>query len=92
MTIKEGNNTLSIMSEKENVNTSLTYHEMFESERKLEEQNNLLYVNSGKTEIAMNYPYFYLGLVVSVAGFILSILFLWWVRRKTVGKLPNQIL
>jgi len=70
----------------------LTYHEMFESERKLEEQNNLLYVNSGKTEIAMNYPYFYLGLVVSVAGFILSILFLWWVRRKTVGKLPNQIL
>ena len=80
--IERENNSLTIVSEKENVNTSLAYHKMFESDRRLKEQNNLLYVNSGTTQITMEYLYYYPGLIASVLALVLAVVFVCGVRKK----------
>lgn len=75
--------TLTITSGTDMVNTSLAYHEMFESNEYIGEENNLLYVNSGTTRINMKFPYFYQGLAAMIVGLFLSILFLAAARRNT---------
>lgn len=82
ITVTGSGNTITITSETDMVNTSLAYHEMFEGSQSIEEENNLLYVHSGTTRIDMKFPYFYLGMGITVVGILLSILFLWTVRKR----------
>lgn len=84
LTFRYDNDVISIIAESDNVNTTLAYHDMFRSEQTLEAHNNLLYVNSGKTEITMCYPYFYQSIVVSLIGFGLLIGLFWWLKRHSV--------
>lgn len=72
ITVSYGNNSITIISQKDGVNTSLAYHKMFSSSRDISEENNLLYVNSGTTEIKVKYRYFYPGLIVTILGIFLS--------------------
>lgn len=82
VTVDYGSNSITITSETDMVNTSLAYHEMFESNQNIEEENNLLYVHSGTTEINMKFPYFYHGLVSMIVGLFLSIVFLGATKRN----------
>lgn len=66
----------------DNVNTTMAYHDVFESDSDIEHHNHLLYVNSGKTVINLNYSMFIPGLIVSLAGIVLTIIFLIHVRKK----------
>jgi uncharacterized membrane protein len=65
-------NGITITSDYDNVNTSLSYHDIFVSDEWLGKKNNLTYVRAGVTEITFKVPYLWQGLCVSVAGLILS--------------------
>lgn len=66
-------NGITITSDYDNVNTSLSYHDIFVSDEWLGKKNNLTYVRAGVTEITFKVPYLWQGLCVSVAGLILSV-------------------
>lgn len=59
-------NRITIVSPEDNVNTSLTVHDIFEGN--FTERNRLVYVNKGTTEIGMHYPYPVQSILMSVAG------------------------
>lgn len=75
-----------ITSPENQVNTSLAYHDIFHSNQKLVSENHLTYVNKGKTVITMKYPYLTEGFVMSIAGVILSVLYILWVRKRYSGE------
>lgn len=66
-------NGITITSDYDNVNTSLSYHDIFVSDEWLGKKNNLTYVRAGVTEITFKVPYLWQGLCVSVEGLILSV-------------------
>lgn len=66
-------NGITITSDYDNVNTSLSYHDIFVSDEWLGKKNNLAYVRAGVTKITFKVPYLWQGLCVSVAGLILSV-------------------
>ncbi len=86
ITVEYNNDSLVITSSRNGVNTSLAYHEMFESTNGIAKENNLLYVNEGTTIIYMNYQHFYLGLLATLAGVILTIAFVVVCKKKTQLK------
>ena len=66
--VEYNNNSITITSPRDGVNTSVAYHKMFSGSQDIEEENNLLYVHEGTTEIKIKYMYFYQGLAVTVLG------------------------
>ena len=66
-------NGITITSDYDNVNTSLSYHDIFVSDEWLGKKNNLTYVRAGVTKITFKVPYLWQGLCVSVAGLIFSV-------------------
>ena len=64
------------------MNTSLAYHDIFESEEHITAKQALLYVDSGTTIITMRYPYLAEGIAMSVAGAVLTIIFLLWCKKR----------
>lgn len=67
---------IEITSEADNVNTTLAYHDIFESSQSLEERNHLTFVDKGTTTIDLVYPYAAAGLAISGIGLLLSIIYL----------------
>lgn len=80
--ITYGKNRLVISSQEDEVNTSLAYHDIFQSRQVLKHKNQLTYVDRGETVITMKYPYLAEGLCMSVVGVALTVVFLFWLRRK----------
>ncbi len=58
------------------INTTLSYHDIFRSVQNIHLQGHMLYINSGKTVVQLHYPYFLQGLAVTLLGIILMIIFL----------------
>lgn len=75
-------NRLEITAEENNVNTTLAYHDIFSSKQDIRKENNLLYVDDGKTVISMSYPYRKEGGILSGIGFLLWIILIRTVRRR----------
>ncbi len=82
MAISYGNNEIAIDSEADFLNTGLSYHDCFRSNAEIFTDNNLLIVRKGHTQIKITPPYFIEGILVTVAGLLLLILLLWYVRRS----------
>lgn len=57
-----------IKTEQDNVNTGLAYLDSFSTEQETKEENNLLIVQKGTTEIHFTYPYFAEGMFLTIAG------------------------
>jgi len=57
---------ITVESPEDNVNTALAVHDMFTGS--FTERNRLVFVNKGRTEIRMHYPYLVQGILVSVLG------------------------
>ena len=68
------NNSISIHSDFDNVNTTLTNLDSFIINRDVK-NTTLLYVNNGDTEIKIVYMYFKEGLVCSIVGIIMYIVY-----------------
>lgn len=75
-----------IKSSVDGVNTSLAYHDIFQSDRKLTEKNQLTYVGKGTTVITLHYPYLWEGLGMTVAGVLLSVAFIFGMRRRFCSR------
>lgn len=78
--------SMTISSHENNVNTTLTYHEMFNSDDEISVENNFLYVNKGTTTIKYSYPYLIPGIVVSIIGLVGSILLIIYNRKEFLKK------
>ena len=81
LTITMDTTSITIQSNENNVNTTLAFHDIFTSEQTIYDKNNLTYVNKGTTIIQMHYPYFYTGLIMSLIGFLLVGVFLYWTKK-----------
>jgi uncharacterized membrane protein len=79
--ITYGADEIVITSGKDGVNTTLAYHDIFESEQEISTVKQLLFVNKGTTTIHMSYPYLRIGLIISVAALLCSILFALRLRK-----------
>ena len=72
--ISVDNNLITIDSNYDNVNTTLSYiSDIFYCEDEYSSENNLVVVDKGRTVIRIKYPYMVQGIIVSVIGFILLI-------------------
>jgi 6-pyruvoyl tetrahydropterin synthase-like protein len=72
--IKKEHHNITITSEFDQVNTTLSYIDIFQSDRPLQIDNNLITVNSGTTVIDIRYPHIEKGLIVTAIGLILAVL------------------
>ena len=73
------NQQITVTSPRGEVNTTLAFHENFESSQAISSRNHLTVVEEGVTSITLRYPYLKEGLAVSAAGVILLLLLL---RKK----------
>lgn len=84
MTITRQGNTLHIQTDKENVNTTIAYQDIFVSEQEIENHNNLLVVSDTDTTIDFKYPLFYPGLILSLFGIVSGITLLIIIRKRNL--------
>ena len=66
----------------EQVNSTLSYHDIFSSDQKITRRGNLLYVEPGTTVIRLRYPYFKEGSVMSITGLVAITFFLLAISKK----------
>ena len=57
-----------IRSPRDGVNTSLAYHDIFQSRQKIDQEHTLTVVRHGVTVIRLHYPYLPQGLCMSLVG------------------------
>lgn len=80
---------ITVTSPRAGVNTTLAYHESFESDRSISSRNNLTMVDEGVTAITLCYPDLAEGSAVSAAGMVL-LFFLLWFHKKDDEKWKPQ--
>lgn len=80
--VEYGNDFITIESKENTVNTSIAFHDIFESNKGVFDKRNLMYVNEGETFITMEYPYFWQGIAVTVIGLALSVAYMFWMKRR----------
>lgn len=73
-----------IQTQQDNVNTGLAYLDSFSTKQEVKEENHLLIVNKGVTEIHFTYPYFLEGILLSVAGMLVLGISSFCISRKNV--------
>ena len=88
LNIEHSTNGITITSDYDNVNTSLAYHDIFESEQWLGKKNNLTYVKAGVTNITFKVPYLWQGALVSVAGLVLTVA---WMVILCIGEKKRKL-
>ena len=88
--IKYENDSIVITSDTDSVNTSLAYHDIFKSSQHIESKNNLIYVDAGTTNISLQVPYLWQGLVVSIIGLILSVVWIMRLRKRNMAQLDKN--
>ncbi|SEW36212.1 6-pyruvoyl-tetrahydropterin synthase-related protein [[Clostridium] fimetarium] len=74
LSIKTDSNKITIYSEYNNVNTTLSSIDIFSSDNNYKTNNNLIVVDSGVTVIDIGYPHFKMGILVTAVGIILAII------------------
>lgn len=84
LTIDYTGSTIAITSNEDNVNTALAYHDIFSTAQNIEKKNNLMYIQKGTTVINIKVPYVWQGAIVSIAGIILSVV--WVIALGKTGK------
>ena len=84
LTIDYTGSTITITSNEDNVNTALAYHDIFSTAQNIEKKNNLMYIQKGTTVINIKVTYVWQGAIVSIAGIILSVV--WVIALGKTGK------
>ncbi len=78
--------SITVRTNRDNVNTTLAWHDVFDTDGRAWEKNNLTYVSNGETVIRLRYAYFREGLLLSLLGLVGSVLLYvmvaaYWRRR-----------
>lgn len=89
--VQYSDEAITVRTEEDGVNTTLAYHDIFRSDQKIYEDNNLLVVDRGLTEIGLEYPYFEEGILMSVSGFVLLALYLVLLRRYNRKREEKEV-
>ena len=84
--ITYGKGEIRIESPKDSVNTSLAYHDIFESRQGISREHALTVVRHGVTVIRMRYPYLAQGTILSLVGLLGYLLFIRRLRRRYAGR------
>ena len=79
--VEYGADSITVTTDRDDVNTALAYHDVFSSDQKLRHSNNLTFVDKGTTVITMHYPYFGTGLAVSIGSLVLLVALVCALRR-----------
>lgn len=74
-------NQVVIESPKDQVNTTLSYHDNFVSKQSLKTSQQLVIVDKGVTKINMKYPYKEAGLIISIGTLLVAIIFFGYQRK-----------
>ncbi len=72
---------ISIHSDYDMVKTGIAYHDNFSSDKSFYDDNHILVVQKGDTEIKFVYPYFRQGILVTIFGILSMISFLMYIER-----------
>lgn len=83
-------NAIIIDSPRDGVNTTLAYQDIFDADRPLESQNNLLVVEEGRTVIRLRYPYLVQGLCLSAVGLAATAAYLILMKKRLKPKAGNS--
>lgn len=75
-----GDDSITISSPEDNVNTSLAEHDIFEGN--IRTFNRLVFVDKGETEITYSYPYLIQGILVTLAGVVIAVIMVVYIRKK----------
>ena len=67
------------------INTTLAYQDIFVSDSEIMDENNMLCVGTGVTNIKFKYPLFWPGVLVSIVGFC-GMRAIWILACKDYGK------
>jgi uncharacterized membrane protein len=90
ISILKDNHQITIQSDYDQVNTTLSYIDIFQSDQDIHTTNNLISVNAGTTVIRMKYPHVEKGLAVTAIGIILAILSFISMRSRKEHYLHEQ--
>ncbi len=72
--IEKRDNQITITSEYDQVNTTLSYIDIFQSNQTIQTSHNLITVDSGTTVLDIKYPHTKKGLLVTAIGLLLAVL------------------
>lgn len=75
-------NIITIDSPRDNVNTTLSYHDIFRPDRDIRSVNHLTVVDQGRTVIRLVYPYLVPGLCMTLAGTALTAGYLFLMKKR----------
>lgn len=75
-------NVITIDSPRDGVNTTLAFHDIFDADRPLGAENNLLVVEKGRTVIHLRYPYLVPSLCLSITGLAVSVAYLVVMKKR----------
>ena len=89
--IQTSNNKITINSNYDNVNTTLSNIDIFHSKNNYRTINNLITVNSGSTVINLSYPHVVKGMIATAFGLILAILNFIAMRKKKESDINGKI-
>lgn len=79
-------NRIVIVSDYDNVNTTIAYQDIFDSNQRIRSMNNFLIVDKGTTVITMKYPHLGAGVFVSVLGVLAEGAVIYLIFRKSKKK------
>lgn len=83
------NDRIEIVSDYDDVCTTLAWHDIFEPDNGAYTKNHLTFVNKGKTVIKLHYPYFWQGLAVTVFGIVVTIFFILNAKKRWEKEHPD---
>lgn len=84
------NNRIEIVSEYDNVCTTLAWHDIFDADNGAYTKNHLTFVNKGKTVIKLHYPYLWQGIVITVIGLVASVIFILNAKKRWDKENPTD--
>lgn len=81
-TIEYTADDITITIDRDDVNTSLAYHDSFAADQEIYSKNHLTYVKKGTTVIGLTYPYLKQGIGVSIAAAFLILGYTLYMRSR----------
>ncbi len=80
---------VNIKSRADNVNTSISYHDIY-NESDIKHSNNMLFVDKGVTKVTYHYPYLVQGLLVSLFGLVFSYIFIKLSKKREEPVIKDE--
>lgn len=90
-TIQYESDRMTIVSDRDDVNTGLAYHDSFTASQDIYSENHLTYVKSGTTVISLEYPYLNQGIAVTILAALFLLVYTVHKRRLQTGSPEKEV-